>query len=90
MGHSVSSDQLSVISFQRQNKLKKFFKFVDTQTCLTNNSSQCATVEFFVIWNNDLSKRLISAQNHVTAFLALQVKADFAEGFRAFPPRNTR
>lgn len=34
---------------------------------------------------NELGKWIIATQNHVTAFLALQVKADFGEGFHALP-----
>jgi len=62
---------------QRSISSNKFYKFVNAQSRLTNDGAKRASVEFFMVWNNNLTKWIITPQNHVTAFLSFQVKANF-------------
>jgi hypothetical protein len=61
-------------------------KLIDTQSCLTNDSSQCATIKLLMIWNHNLSKRDITAKYDVAASLPFKVKARVLEGFYAIVP----
>jgi hypothetical protein len=38
-----------------------------------------------MIWNNDLSKWLVSAQNHVAALLAFHIKASLSQSLDTIP-----
>ena len=48
-------------------RLEKLLEFVHAQTSLTDNFAQRAAIKFFMIRNNNLPKRFITAKNHVTA-----------------------
>ncbi len=73
------------------------WKRLDESAYTHSGTSQVATVRLKIgrrpVWVaaheiiglNELGKWIIATQNHVTAFLALQVKADFGEGFHALP-----
>jgi hypothetical protein len=70
--------------------LNQFNKLIYSQACLTDDGAQRTPVKRFVVRHNDLGKRVISAQDHVTALLPLEMKADFAQGFGTFPARDDR
>jgi len=68
---------------------KQIFKLFSAQMRLAYNGTQCAPIEFFMIWHNQLCKRIIAAQNNMTAVLALVVKACFVECTDTLTPRYT-
>ena len=48
------------------------YKLVNTKFRLPDDASQCASVEFLAIRNNDLSEWGIAAQNQMTPVLRLR------------------
>ena len=47
---------------------------------MTKNGAKCASVDLVMIWNNRLSKGIISAQNDVASMLSAHRKADLLQG----------
>jgi hypothetical protein len=50
------------------------YKFIYTQTCLPDDSSQGTPVQHFVVRHNYLSKGFIASQDQMTTCLSLQVE----------------
>ncbi|MGD0518183.1 MAG: hypothetical protein ABSA26_11670 [Thermoguttaceae bacterium] len=59
-------------------------KIVDRKICLTKNCPKRAPVEFFVIWDDGLSKRIVSAKYDVASVLPFDVKAEFLQSAHGF------
>jgi len=63
-------------------------KFINTQVRLSNNASERTSIKLLVVWYDHLSKRLVSAENHMAALLPFKVKARFSKGFYTICSRN--
>jgi hypothetical protein len=56
-------------------------KFIYAKSCLPDNCSQDASVDFFVIRHSDLCKWMIATQDHVAALPAHNAEVCFLERF---------
>jgi hypothetical protein len=53
---------------------------------LAENSAECSTVEFLVIWNNNLGERFLTPKNNVASVLTLELKSVFKKCGDALTP----
>lgn len=53
------------------------FLILDAEARLSENSPQCASVEFLLVWDDELSKGIIAARNNITAVLAFLIEPTF-------------
>lgn len=65
-------------------------ELIHAQPGLTDDRTQSAPVEFFVVRHNHLGQRLVSTQDHMAAFLSAHVEADLAQGLDALAARDPR
>lgn len=56
--------------------LEERAEVIHPETSLADNGAQGPSVKLTVVGHHNLSKRVISAQDHVAAVLALEVEAD--------------
>ncbi len=56
---------------------KQAIKLIDRQTSLADDRTQGAAVKLFVIWHNQLRKRIVASQYDVTTTLPFLVEAGF-------------
>jgi len=66
--------------------VEKLDELIDSNSSMSNDGSECAAVEFFVVGHHNLAERRVPAKNHVTGFLSLEIEANPLEGFHALSP----
>jgi hypothetical protein len=64
----------------------RFDELIDPYSCLTEDGAQGASVQFPMIWDDDLGEWIVAPQDHVAALLPSQPKAKVRENASAFAP----
>jgi hypothetical protein len=57
--------------------LYKVDEFIDAEPSLPNDGAQSSPIQFFVIGDNHLRKRIISTQDHVASLLMTKFNGGF-------------
>jgi hypothetical protein len=62
-------------------------EFINPDSCLPDNGPQCAAIQFFVVRNNYLTKRLVTTKDYVAPFLSFEMKARTFQSLYALTSR---
>src|SRR5579864_1306035 len=68
--------------------LKKLGKFFIRQVALAKDGPECSSIQFPVVWDNRLGKRVVTTQDNMTAMLASDSDPTFSKAQTASRPET--